>query len=187
MPKKSEIKRFAKKFSDLSRKAILNGNTLVIPHKVKNSGVIVTHENFDARVDLSKLSLKDLAFLETWMDTGWDFEKTCRELGITEDQAKWSYNKVRYFEFEDKKVKALAKVPTPEFVAAKNLEGFYRDNYSDGQRDHLKELAKITGAYKPTVSINAQVQLEKPDWTPEQEAKLREVYDTIALEEPHAS
>lgn len=187
MKKTDELKKLAKKFSDRSRKTLPAGHRAIVPHKFKPSGAVISNENFDAKCDLSHLTLSDLRFLDAWKDCGWNFEKACEKLDLDVEQAKRSYAKVRYFEFEDKKTQALSKVPTPEFVAAKNLEGFYQDNLSDGQRDHLKELAKITGAYKPTQSIHVQVQLEKPAWTPEQEAKMKAFYDTIAIEAPHAA
>lgn len=174
MTKKDELTKLAKKFSDKSRKSISIGNQAIIPHKVKPSGEIIDDKNFDAAIDISRLNLSDLRFLDAWRDAGWNMEKACAKLGIEIAKAKRMYEKVRYFEFEDTKVKTLAKVPTPEFVAAKNIEGFYHDNLSDGQRDHLKELAKITGAYKNTATLSiTQNVFNLPKLTPEVEAEFK--------------
>lgn len=175
MLKHDELKQLAKKFKDKSRPRIhIVGRKALIPHKVKPSGEVVTKENLDIAVDLSCLDLNDLRFLDAWKDCGWNMEKACEKVGFTLALGKRCYEKVKYFEFEDKKIKTLAKVPTVDFVTAKNFEGFVQDNLSDGQRDHLKELAKITGAYKNTASLTiTQNVFNLPKLTPEVEAEFK--------------
>lgn len=188
MTTKDEVKRLAKTLNTKARKTATVGNQAIVPHVFKETGDLVNADNFDATVDLSKLNLNDLHFLDAWREAKWDMQKACDKLGIDLEKGKRHFSKVKYFEFEDAKVKALAKVPTPEWVAAQNLENVYTNKLEDGQRDSLKELAKITGAYKPTtnIQVNANV-LSMPQLSPEAAKKAREFFDTIAIEGTHAA
>lgn len=180
-------KSLVRSFSDFSRKAIADGRRVVIPHKFKfPSGDVITEDNFDSKKDLSKLNMDDWRLLAEMAGNGWDIEKGALTVGLDLERARRIGKKLRYFEFEALREKALVSILNPQFVAGKHMENVYQDTLTDNQRDSLKELAKITGAYKPSTSVNVQVHLEKPDWTPEQEAKIRAVFDTMAVEEVHA-
>jgi hypothetical protein len=181
MQNPDESKKLVAEFSDRSRKAVLSGNKALIPLKYDDQGEILTEETFDIRKHLKRLSLLDLRFLKMWRDCQWDTAKACEKSGIDPKKAERLAKRLQCFREEEARTKALAEIPTPSWVAAKHLENVYSNELEDGQRDSLKELAKITGAYKPTTSVSVQVSLEKPAWTPEQEAKLREVYDTIEI------
>lgn len=178
-----EEKKLVRRFSDRSRKSRRVGSQFIIPHKFTPAGDVIDTSNFDPHRDISRLSLDDFRLLAALQEKKWDFKAACKETGLDEESAVRRYKKLQYFEFEDKKAKALAAVASPALVTAKNVEGFYMDNLSDGQRDHLKELAKITGAYKPTTNINMNVNaFVKPQLSPEQEKATREFFDTIATQ-----
>lgn len=187
MASHSEPKALVRKFSDRSRKVSRQGSKFIVPHKFTPKGDVIDESNFNPRRDLSRLSLDDFRLLSALQEAKWDFRSACEAAGLDVDKARIRYKKLAYFEFEDKKSLALAAVATPTFVAAQNVEGFYRDHLSDGQRDHLKELAKISGAYKPTTTLNLSVSaFVKPQLSPEQEKATREFFDTIAVEGPGA-
>lgn len=179
-----ETKTLVKQFSDRSRKTTRKGSQFFVPHKFSPAGEVLDESNFNPRRDLSRLSLDDFRLLAALQEKKWDFTAACKELLIDETDARKRYKKLSYFEFEDKKAQALAAVATPAFVTSQNIEGFYRDHLSDGQRDHLKELAKISGAYKPTTTLNLSVSaFVKPQLSPEEEQKTREFFDTIAIQD----
>ncbi len=178
MPPEDEGKTLVRKFSDKSRKATRTGNKFLIPHKFTPDGDVIDESNFNARRDISRLTLDDFRLLSALQEKKWDLKAACESLQIDLEAAAKRYKKLSYFEFEDKKAHALAAVATPAFVTSKNVEGFFADNLSDGQRDHLKELAKITGAYKPTTNINlnhnvVQISVLSPD----EQKRLKEIGD----------
>lgn len=184
MQDSGETKALVKQFSDKARKTVRKGSNFYVPHKFTPSGDIVDESNFNPRRDISKLDLDDFKLLAELQNKKWDFQAACKALNVDLESSQKRYKKLSYFEFEDKKSQALAAVATPAFVTAKNIEGLYADNLSDGQRDHLKELAKITGAYKPTTNLNVNVHaFVKPQLSPEQEKATREFFDTIASQE----
>lgn len=190
MQDSDESKPLVKQFSDKARKVTRKGSQFIVPHKFSPEGDVLDESNFNARRDISRLSLDDFRLLSALQDKKWDFKAACEALQVDPEQAAKRYKKLSYFEFEDKKSQALAAVATPAFVTAKNIEGFFTDNLSDGQRDHLKELAKITGAYKPTTNLNVNVNaFVRPQLSPEQEKATREFFDTIAtqVEVPHVA
>lgn len=179
-----EGKALVRQFSDRSRKSKQVGNSFIVPHKFTPGGDVIDESNFNARRDISRLTLDDFRLLAALQDHKWDFQKACEITGQEPEKAQRRFKKLSYFEFEEKKAQALAAVATPSFVAAKNVEGFYENNLSDGQRDHLKELAKISGAYKPTTNLNLNVNaFVRPQLSPEQEKATREFFDTIASQD----
>lgn len=181
-----DAKHLVKKFSDRSRKTVKDGTKFLVPHKFTPSGDVIVLDgddaNFNPRRDISRLSLDDFRLLAALQEKKWDFEAACEMADMDKDAARRRYKRLTYFEFEDKKSQSLAAIANPAFVTAKNIEGFYTDNLSDGQRDHLKELAKITGAYKPTTNLNVNINaMAKPQLSPEEEKATREFFDTIAV------
>lgn len=179
-----ETQKLVRTFSDRSRKTRRVGSQFIVPHKFTPEGDVLDESNFNAKRDISRLSLDDFRLLAALQEKKWDFKAACESIQADPEKAPKRYKKLSYFEFEDKKSLALAAVATPAFVTAKNVEGFYTDNLSDGQRDHLKELAKITGAYKNTTNVNVNFNaFVRPEMTPEDEKKTREFFDTIAIDE----
>jgi pyridoxine 5'-phosphate synthase PdxJ len=185
--KNDEVRSLVKKFSDKARTVQLKGNQFTVPHKFTPDGEVINESNLDARRDISRLNLEDFRLLAALQDHGWDLKAAAESVGQEVTQAQQRYKKLSYFKFEEQKSQSLAAVASASFVTAKNVEGFYQDNLSDGQRDHLKELAKITGAYKPTTNINMNVSaFVKPQLSPEAEKATREFFDTIATQD-HAA
>ena len=188
MQDQDETKALVKQFSDRSRRVSKKGKQFIVPHKFTPTGDVIDNSNFEPKRDLSRLSLDDFKLLAALQEKKWDLVAACESIGADLETSKRKLKRLSYFEFEEKKSQALAAVVTPAFVTAKNVEGFYTDALTDGQRDHLKELAKITGAYKSTTS-NVNVNFNaftRPQLSPEEEKKTREFFDTIAIQEKSA-
>ena len=171
--------------NDSARKTVFRGAAAIVPLKFGKDKKPATL----ATLILKRLNRHDLQFLSLWQESGYseDIHLLCEKTGLPMARVEWFCRKLDAFKKEDQRIKSLCAIPTPDFVAAKNVEGFYTDSFSEGQRDHLKELAKITGAYKqqaPSTQINV---FNLPELPPEQAAKVKEVFDTIALEEPHVA
>lgn len=178
-------KSLASSVNDRSRHVAIRAKENIVVHKFTPQGdPIDLDKNFDPRRDISRLSMDDLRLLSALQEKKWDLKAACESLQIDPTEAAKRFKKLSYFKFEDQKARALAAIATPEFVASKNIEGFYADNLTDGQRDHLKELAKISGAYKNTTNVNVSFNaFVRPILTPDQEQKTREFFDTIATQE----
>lgn len=178
-----EEKALASEFSDKSRRVVRTGGRFLVPQKFDDeTGEPLTAETFDVRKHLKSLNLNEIRFLKIWRETGWNDAEAANKACLTDDQAKRLVRKLVVFKREEERVKALADVPTPEWITAKHTENVFEGRLSDSQRDSLKELAKITGSYKQQ---NIQIQnnvFNLPALSPEQEAKLKEVYDTIAMD-----
>ena len=174
-----ESKTLLRKFSDRSRKSVRAGKHYLVPHKFTPAGEVIDKSNFNPRRDLSRLNLDDFRLLAALQEKKWDFKAACESVGQDVEKAERRYKKLSYFEFEDKKSQALAALANPAFVTAQNIEGFYTDQLSDGHRDHLKELAKITGSYKPTTNINVNHNVVQFSVLgPEEQKRLKEIGDS---------
>lgn len=171
----------AKKFSDRSRKVVRVGRIFNVHHKVKLSGSTITPGNFVPKIDVSHLDLEELRFLDVFREMGWDFDKTCEKLGLETIKARKTYQKCLWFKQEDVYVQAKAKVPTPEYILAKdfdNVEGV--SGIDDSQHKSLDRLAKITGAFK-SGEVNIQQNIfNLPDLPPEALAKVKVLADQEA-------
>lgn len=175
-----EADKLAAKHSDRARKVTRVGRTFLIPHKFDPSGAPLTEETFLPARDLSKLSMDDFALLDALQDAGWNLDKACEQIAMDPDSGKRRWKRLQYFKFEEKRAHALAVVATPDLITAKHLENVYTGTLDDGQRDSLKELAKITGAYKQA-PVNQTNIFNMPVLTPEQESQLRAIGDEIAM------
>ena len=73
----------------------------------------------------------------------------------------------------------MADIHTPNWIAAKHVENVYEGGVlDDSERDSLKELAKISGAYKNTSTVNIQTNVfNMPKLSEEAMAKLKEFAD----------
>ena len=183
---KRELERV---LSDSARKVTLRGNQAIVRLKFDADGDVVGQSTPPDRIILKRLSLNDLRFLKVWRENSWDTSKSREKLGLSEDVVARLVKKLTCFREEDAKVKALAEIPTPDWIAAKHVENIYEGGtLPDSSQKSLAELAKIEGAYKqqaPTTQINV---FNLPALPPEQEAKLKEVFDTIAINGgPHAA
>lgn len=172
-----EAKRLSEPLNDKARRAIVVGSRAIVPHKTKPNGEIVTSENFDVKVDVSQLNLRELRFLEVFRELGWDFERACERVGIDVIAGRKTYRKCLYFQQEDAYIRAKAKVPTPEYILAKdvdNVEG--AGKIDDSQHKSLDRMAKITGCFKTTDGGTNTVNIfNLPKLTPEIEAKFKEL------------
>jgi len=135
--------------NDKSRRVARIGNRVFVPLKFDDEGNPLTNETFDPSKHLKALSLNDLAFLKAWRASGWDDKKACEVTHIEPESAKRLIRRLKPFKDEEARVKALADIPTPTWISAKHVENVSEGSLDDSQRDSLKELAKITGAYKP--------------------------------------
>lgn len=184
MQDKDETKKLVKEVSDRSHKPIQRGNAVLVPLKFDDDGELLNQETFDARKHLKRLSMDDLRFLKAWREAEWDTEKALEKTGIPGDKAKRLISRLQVFREEDAKTKALAEIPTPSWISAKHVENVYNGGeMEDSERDSLKELAKISGAYKTAATVNIQHNVfNLPSLPPEQEAKVRALADSLAIE-----
>lgn len=181
---RKDVKGLTSHFYDKARRPLTYATGAMIPHKVKLDGKTITKENFDPRIDISKLNLNELHFLDVFREEKWDFDKACEKLGYDKLSALATYKRCLWFKQEDAYVRAKAKVPTPEYILAKdvdNLEG--AKEITDSQHKSLDRLAKITGSFKTNDITITQNFLQMPSLTPDQEQKLRLMADAIATEE----
>jgi len=182
MQDEAESRQLAAEFSDKARSVKRTGSRFLVPRKFDDKGEALSGETFDARKHLKTLSLTELRFLSAWRGSGWDCAKAAAQVNITDEYAKRIVRKVSCFKDEDERIKALADVPTQDFIKAKHTENVFDGKLDDSQRDSLKELAKIVGVYKQTNQPLTLNVFNLPPLSPDQEAKLKEVYDTIAVE-----
>ena len=182
MKKKDEEKTLVKEVSDRSRKTLTQGNTVIVPLKFGDDGVLLDENTFDARKHLKRLTMDDLRFLQAWRASGWDTEKVRGERGLTVDQVKRLVGRLSVFREEDARTKALAEIPTASWITAKHVENIYEGGrLDDSERDSLKELAKISGAYKTQTAVTNQINIfQMPRLSPEAAAKLKEFADLQA-------
>lgn len=177
-----EEKQLVKEVTDRSRKPIQKGTNVFVPLKFDADGTLLDENSFDARKHLKRLSLDDLRFLQAWRAASWNTAAACEKLGVDQAEVKRLVAKLSVFRDEDARTRTLAEIPTPAWISAKHVENIYDGGtLEDSQRDSLKELAKISGAYKTASTINIQTNIfQMPKLTPEAAAKLKEFADAQA-------
>lgn len=182
MNQDEETKELLQEVTDRSRSPIVKGKTVLVPLKFGDSGDLLNSQTFDARKHFKKLDLNDLRFLKCWRDNAWDTEKTCADLFVESAKVKKLVAKLEVFREEDARTKALAAIPTAAWVSARHVENIYQGGVlEDSERDSLKELAKITGAYKTAATVNIHTNIfQMPQLSPEAMAKLKEFADSQA-------
>lgn len=165
--------------NDKARKVTLRGKQVIVPLKFDEDGNPATVD----RLIFKRLSLNDLRFLRDLRAANWDKSKAREASGLTDEQADRLIKRLACFREEDARVKALCEIPTPSWIAAKHVQNVYEGGtLEDSEHKSLQELAKIEGAYKQVAPTN-QLNVFNIQLTPEQEARLKPVFDTIALEE----
>ena len=169
--------------NDKARKVALRGSEVIVPLKFDEEGNPATADH----LIFKRLTITDLRFLQVWRDASWDIAKAQEKTTLTADQVARLVKKLACFREEDARVKALCEIPTPDWIAAKHVENVYNGGQlEDSEHKSLQELAKIEGAYKQT-AVPTQINVfNLPALPPEQEAKVKQVFDTIA-EESHAA
>lgn len=168
--------------TDSSRKPLKRGNSVLVPLKFDDEGEPLTPETFDSRKHLKKLTMDDLRFLRCWRNEGWNTEKACELMAIDSEKVKRIVKKLEVFKEEDALTKALSEIPTTAWIQAKHVENIYQGGtLEDSERDSLKELAKISGAYKTQASVNQTINIfQMPKLSPEAAQKLKEFADLQA-------
>jgi len=169
--------------NDASRKITIRGRQAIVPLKFDAAGNLAT----DATRIFKRLTIDDLRFLQVWRECEWDTAKARERAGLPQDRIEKLVAKLAVFRQEDAQVRALCEIPTPDWIKAKHVENAYlggRDNKS--KQKSLEELAKMEGAYKQTAPTN-QLNVFNISLTPEQEATLKPVFDTLAMDGPHAA
>lgn len=168
--------------SDKARKPILKGRQVLVPLKYDAEGEILNQETFDVKRHLKTLTMSDLRFLQAWRNHGWNTDKACEQLAVPIEKVKRLVAKLEVFRHEDARTKALSEIPTPAWIQAKHVENVYQGGtLEDSERDSLKELAKISGAYKTQASVNQTINIfQMPKLSPEAAQKLKEFADLQA-------
>lgn len=164
--------RLAKKhFGD---QAVVSTNQTLARHRMTPDGEVVREGNFDPCRDIATLKDSELYFLDVWRESGWNNEEACRKSRLGYEEAKRLCRKLARWHEESLRVEALAKVPTPSWIAAKDVKNVYDGgSLSDSAHKSLERLAKITGAFKTSdVSITQNV-FNLPKLSPEVEAQFR--------------
>lgn len=177
-----EEKELLTEVTDSARKPIQKGNKALVPLKYDEEGEILTSETFDVKRHLKTLTMSDLRFLRDWRKNEWDTDKTCDQLAVPKEKVKRLIAKLDDFRKEDARTRALSEIPTPAWIQARHVENVYQGGtLEDSERDSLKELAKISGAYKTQASINQTINIfQMPKLSPEAAAKLKEFADLQA-------
>ncbi len=154
----------------------------LVPTKYDTDGNLLTEATPDAKKTAKFITLHDWKFLECWRRHDWDTQKAQDELGFSREQVKRLVKRVAVFKDEEVKDKALAAIPTPTWVQARHVENIFSDGkLGDSERDSLKELAKISGAYKNTAQVNIQQNIfQMPELGAAQQKALQELADKIA-------
>ncbi len=178
--KKHELE---KAFNDSSRHITLRGKSALVPLKFTETGEPVSEKTSRVDIIIKRLTIPQINFLYHWRLTEFkDAAKACEKAGLSLDQAERLAQKLSCFKQEDAKVRAMAEIPTPSWIAAKHVENVFEGGkLEDSERDSLKELAKISGAYKTqaTVSFTQNV-FNLPKLSPEAEAELHKIADREA-------
>ena len=181
MPTEEE-KELLTEVTDSARRPIHKGSKAIVPLKYDEEGELLTQETFDVKRHLKTLTMSDLRFLRAWRNAGWDTDKACQELAVPIEKVKRLVAKLGVFREEDARTKALSEIPTPAWIQAKHMENIYQGGtLEDSERDSLKELAKISGAYKTQASVNQTINIfQMPKLSPEAAQKLKEFADLQA-------
>lgn len=156
--------------NDRARRVKIRGKQIIVPLKFDEDGNPATVD----KLIFKRLSLTDLRFLQAWREASWDIVKAQEKTSFAPEKVERLVKKLACFREEEAKVKALCKIPTPDWIAAKHVENIYEGGtLEESQHKSLQELAKIEGAYKqqtPATQINV---FNLPKLTPEVEAEFK--------------
>lgn len=169
-----------KGLNDKARSTRFRGKHALVPLKFDEDGEIATPDH----IIIKRLSLQDLRFLREWRASKWNLDLAISKTNVSRETAVRLVKRLSCFRIEDDRVKALAEIPTPSWITAKHVENVYSGgSLEESEHKSLAELAKIEGAYKQQAQTT-QVNVFNISLTPDQEAKLKPVFDAIALETP---
>lgn len=171
-----------KAINDSAREIPVRGSQAIVPLKFDKDGEVVSQDTSPDRMVFKRLTLDDLRFLKIWRANNWDVEKSREEAQVSEQKIILLVRKLSCFRAEDAKVRALAEIPTPNWVAAKDVQSIYEGGtLSDSEHKSLDRLAKITGAFKATEVNITQNVFNLPKYDPATEAKLKVIADQEAM------
>lgn len=182
MANSEEEKSLIQEVSDRVRKVIQKGKEVLVPLKFDDRGELLTQDTFDIQKHFKRLSMDDLRFLQAWRKAEWNVQVAIKNSAVSDDKAERLIKKLQIFRDEDAQVKALAEIPTTAWIQAKHVENVYNGGQlEDSERDSLKELAKMSGAYKTSSTVNIQTNIfQMPQLSPEAMVKLKEFADSQA-------
>lgn len=170
-----------KAINDSARKIPIRGTQAIVPLKFDKDGDVVSHDTSPDRMVFKRLTLDDLRFLKIWRTNNWDVEKSREEAQVSEQKVILLVRKLSCFRAEDAKVRALAEIPTPNWVAAKDVQSIYEGGtLSDSEHKSLDRLAKITGAFKTSEVNITQNVFNLPQLSPEATAAIKAIADKEA-------
>lgn len=179
MARKIDKRRLANEaVNDAARKVTVVAGRVAVPMKFDEDG---NPAELD-RVSIKVLSINDLRFLKALRENDWDPIKAAGICGFDLAKVERRMKKLACFRVEDAKVKALAEIPSPQWIAARHVENVYSGGpLQESEHKSLQELAKISGAYKNTNQINIQQNfLQMPAMSEEARKQLEELADKLA-------
>jgi hypothetical protein len=182
--KPDEKKELVRHFSNRSRKAVIVGGRIAVPQVLSKRGEPLPTQKIGWR-HVWDWTLREARFLSAFQKSGWDFEKTRSEL---DEEPEWAAKFVKRqsvlsYQIEEDQKKALAAVPTPDWIKAmhvRNVLGL--EKIADEKMESMKELRSIVIPKQITpLQVN---NFNFPALSPEQEKAAREFFDTVADEPP---
>jgi hypothetical protein len=167
-------KNLEKAVNNASHRVKLRGNQVIVPLTYDEDGEVATLD----KTIFKRLNRNDLRFLLEWQKTDYtkDVDELCKKTGLERSRVDWYVKKLTCFKNEDARTQAFCTIPSVEHIKARHQVNSYTDELTDGQRDSLKELAKIVGAYKNTAQVSiTQNVFNLPKLTPEVEQKFKQL------------
>lgn len=178
-----EKKALVKHFSGRSRKALLSRNRVLVPKKYTNQGkrIEANAEGLVARRHIFDLSIKEAQFLKAWKENSWNFRKAVEVTAVSPWWAKRFHRSLdaRNYRQEDERDEILANIPTRTWVTARyTAAAIGVEKPSEEQKWGIQGAERIVMPKGPSIQINNVLMM--PKLTPEQEAQLRSLGDSIA-------
>ncbi len=179
-----EKKALVKHFSGRSRKALLSHSRLIVSKKYDNQGnpVKPNPQGLVPHRHVFELTLKEASFLKAWKESQWDFDKACEKANVEFDWAKKFSRSLdaQNYRQEDDRDEILSQIPTKTWITARyTAAGLGIESPNDDQKwgiDRVKDVVI------PRTSVGIQINnvMQLPALSPEQEAALRALGDSIA-------
>lgn len=180
-----EKQSLVKHFSGRSRKASLTRtNRLQVAKKYDNKGKRVepSENGLVPRRHVFDLSIKEASFLKVWKENDWDFRKAVETTMVKPWWAKHFVQSLdaRNYRQEDERDEILAQIPTKTWITARyTAASIGLERPTEEQKWGIQGAERIVMPKGPAVQITNNI-LNMPKLTPEQEAQLRSLGDSIA-------
>ncbi len=181
---KDETKALVKHFSGRSRRAKLVKNRILVCAKYDNDGKPVKVSpagEVEAR-HLYDLTIKEATFLKTWKESAWDLEAAAVSCNVPSAWAKQFAKSLTADNYrkEDERDEILAQIPTKTWITARyTAASLGLEKPDDDQKwgiDRVKEIV----VPKTNINVSVGTVLQFPALSPDQEAELRRLGDSIA-------